>query len=164
VTNFKDVGDFHHNFELPHVTCSYDGYVEPQCTSRGPREWDADLIRFRISFLLEELDEFIEGADVRDHAKMFDALIDLVYVAMGTAHALGYPWEEGWRRVQAANMAKVRAAADGSDSLRGSSWDVVKPPGWRPPDVAGLLKEHGFSVIRGPFFGDPRKPGGMDDG
>jgi hypothetical protein len=34
-------------------------------------------------------------------------------------------------------MLKVRAAV-ASDSLRNSTHDVVKPPGWSPPDLEDL--------------------------
>lgn len=133
-SNFDDVGDFHRKFNIRSV--SHDG--------PGKIRWDADMLDFRVKFMEEELDEFNDAVADEDHAKMFDALIDLVYVAMGTAHLLGYPWQEGWDRVQEANMKKVRAAADGSDSVRKSSMDVVKPPGWSPPDIGGLLDDHGF--------------------
>lgn len=132
MTDFSDVGEFHQKFGLHHFV-------------QGPvPEIDPDLMEFRIKFMQEELDEFKEGVEEGDHAKMFDALIDLVYVALGTAHFQGYPWQHGWDRVQAANMAKVRAKADGSDSKRGSAFDVVKPPGWTPPDIEGLLEQFGF--------------------
>jgi predicted HAD superfamily Cof-like phosphohydrolase len=77
---------------------------------------------------------------------MADALIDLVYVAMGTAHLLGLPWEALWNEVQIANMRKVRAAADASDSKRGSAFDVVKPPGWQPPNIKRILENYGWTV------------------
>lgn len=153
-TNFGDVGDFHTKFGLP-------------VSSDRPLHPTRELIEFRIKFMLEELMEFIEAAGYAlfdegviqlenlqliltrpqvDHEKMFDALIDEVYVAMGTAHMLGYPWQRGWNLVQAANMAKVRAQADGSDSVRESSFDVVKPEGWTAPDIAGLLRECGWGI------------------
>lgn len=159
--NFGDVGRFHEKFGLPHTLRG----------DFGPREVGADLVSFRMNFLFEELGEFFEavGAKVEvseivvagarsvtahlprewdpetiDHAKAFDALIDLVYVALGTAHLFGYPWLQGWNAVQRANMSKVRAQADGSDSLRNSSFDVVKPPGWAPPDIEGLLNYYGW--------------------
>jgi predicted HAD superfamily Cof-like phosphohydrolase len=130
-SNFDDVGEFHKRFDLP-------------AWNYGPREWDQDLINFRIKFLSEELREFEDAAEVHDHAGMADALIDLVYVALGSAHMLGYPWQELWNEVQVANMRKVRAATDGSDSVRHSRWDVVKPPGWKAPDIRCVLKEYGF--------------------
>lgn len=147
--NFSDVGDFHHRFNLPHVTCAA-GPVVPGSLNRGvgPQPWDEELIEFRVRFMREELDEFVVGMAGRDHAQMADALVDLVYVAMGTAHLLGYPWQEIWEAVQRANLGKARAAADGSDSKRHSRWDVVKPAGWQPPDVAAILEAHGFTTAR----------------
>jgi predicted HAD superfamily Cof-like phosphohydrolase len=128
---YKDVGEFHQKFGLP-------------AFETRPRDWDDELVDYRYKFLKEELDEFAEGVLDKDHAKMLDALIDLVYVAAGTAHLLGYPWYTGWDRVQTANMAKIRAAKDGSDSKRGSSWDVVKPEGWTPPNIEEVLRIYGF--------------------
>lgn len=138
LSNFDDVGDFHHKFDLTSV--NHEG--------AGPREVTEELFEFRKKFLYEELDEFIEGWEEQDFVKMFDSLLDLVYVAMGTAHLFGFPWQEGWDAVQAANMSKVRAAKDGSDSKRGSSFDVVKPEGWQAPDelIAQFLRQKGFIV------------------
>jgi predicted HAD superfamily Cof-like phosphohydrolase len=127
--NFRDVGDFHEKFGL------HRSDKQP-----GIQQIDHELLEFRTKFMQEELDEFIEAVEAGDHAKAFDALLDLTYVVMGTAHLAGYPWQAGWQLVQQANMAKVRAKPDGSDSKRGSSWDVVKPEGWTPPDIEGLLE------------------------
>jgi predicted HAD superfamily Cof-like phosphohydrolase len=136
-TNFDDVGNFHEKFALDNTTHQDTGQRSPM---------DPELLDFRLKFLKEELEEFETGMEEEDHEQMFDALLDLVYVAMGTAHLLGYPWQEGWDLVQRANMAKERAAADGSNSKRGTQWDVVKPPGWTPPAIGGLLERHGFDV------------------
>ena len=132
-SDFDDVGDFHEKFGLDNVT--HHG--------AGQRDVDESLMNFRIKFMREELDEFEGAYEIGDEAGMFDALMDLVYVAMGTAHLKGYPWHSGWAEVQRANMAKVRAASDGRDSKRSSPWDVVKPPGWTPPDVQGVLLRTG---------------------
>src|SRR5436305_838269 len=109
MSDFQDVGQFHHRFGLTHTDCA-NGYdsSEPSCLpSASPQPWDPDLIEFRRKFLQEELDEFTEGVNEHGHAKMFDALIDLVYVALGTAQLLGYPWQDGWDVVQRANLRKV---------------------------------------------------------
>ena len=168
-TNFDDVGDFHQKFNLPLVhQAPYHPCLREKSPTMcpGPREVTTDLLAFRTKFMLEELREFITaaGLDVElnvmtgdmvvhvperplvYHPDMFDALLDLVYVAMGTAHLLGYPWQEGWDAVQKANMEKVRAAKDGSDSKRASAWDVVKPKGWRAPDIRGILRKYGFTL------------------
>lgn len=151
--HFHDVGMFHKKFGLPEVT---------SCVP-GPREVAPDMLEFRMKFLCEELQEFLEGVGLsfrmslydlvlgnaewvaeKDHAKMFDALIDLVYVAYGTAHLEGYPWEDGWNAVQHANMAKVRATKE-TASERGGTNDVIKPPGWTAPDIGALLQSYGWS-------------------
>lgn len=133
-SNFDDVGRFHRKFGLPSV--SHEGV--------GPRNPDPEVIKFRVDFMQEELNEYAEAIAEGDDAKAFDALLDLVYVAEGTAHFHGFPWQEGWDEVQKANMAKVRAQADGSDSARNSSWDVVKPLGWQPPDMDRILFDRGW--------------------
>jgi predicted HAD superfamily Cof-like phosphohydrolase len=136
MSDFDDVGDFHKKFGLDNVT--HEG--------AGPRVVPDDLMEFRRKFLHEELEEFEEGLAEGDEAKMADALIDLVYVAMGTAHLRGYPWQQLWDDVQRANMSKVRAARDGHDSKRNSQYDVVKPDGWEPPAIGRLLASIGFDL------------------
>lgn len=59
--------------------------------------------------------------------------VDYAYKAAAMMHV---PWDSCWRHVQEANMSKRRAQADGSDSKRKSSFDVVKPSGWRAPEAA----------------------------
>lgn len=145
---FRDIGRFHAKFGL-----------EP--TENLNHELPENLVQFRINFMLEELLEYCDAvgipyklADERsliefedtqivqpfNPEQAFDALIDLVYVALGTAYLHRFPFNEGWTRVQEANMAKVRA--DGSDdprSKRKHSADIVKPEGWKPPVLSDLL-------------------------
>lgn len=130
---YGDVGEFHLKFGL-------------RAFEYGPdEEITQEMLEFRYKFLLEELEEFGESIHEKNHAEMFDALLDLVYVAVGTAHLLGYPWHEGWHMVQRANMTKERAfSADDPRSKRKNVLDVVKPEGWTPPDIAGLLAGHGY--------------------
>lgn len=145
-----DIREFHEKFDL--------SYVGP------PRALPEAIREFRLKFLKEERSEY--AAAVKDLKQLqdlgpgatdgdqgqrltaqlleeqLDALVDLVYVAVGTAYLQGFDFDEAWRRVHAANMRKTRAAPDGADSLRGNAADVVKPPGWRPPDLSDLVSEH----------------------
>lgn len=136
-TNFEDLGLFHTKFHL--------GVVDDRHPP-GPREVPKELLEFRRGFLLEELEEFFMASHNDDIVEMADALVDLVYVVLGTAHMLGLPWQELWDEVQRSNMAKVRAKADGSDSKRGTAFDVIKPPGWTPPDLRSILIKYGFNT------------------
>lgn len=117
------IKDFHEKYQL-----AYDG---------PPRQLPAGLQGFRTKFMQEELDEYKEAVESGDLEKQFDALVDLVYVAVGTAYLQGFPFNAGFDMVQIANMSKVRALRE-EDSKRGSTYDVVKPEGWKAPEL-GLL-------------------------
>lgn len=101
-------------------------------------------LRERVEAMREELEEFAEAADDEDMDGMVDALIDLVYFAKGTAVMLGlrYVWNRSWREVQRANMTKVRGVTH-----RGHAVDLVKPPGWRPPNHGPALHEAGYRAM-----------------
>lgn len=123
---FSDIREFHEKF----------GLLSP----RVPEPLNAEALEFRIKFLQEELDEYKKASVEGDLEGQFDALIDLVYVALGTAYLHGFPWKAGWDEVQRANLSKERASS-ASQSKRGTSLDVIKPPGWKGPDIAGVLKK-----------------------
>lgn len=125
-SNFNDVVLFQLTYQLP--------------CSDVPRHPATALGRHRIKHMQEELDEFAEGLDEHNLAKMADALIDLVYVAMGTAAAMGLPWQALWDEVHRANMSKTRGVSD----VRKYHTDVIKPPGWVPPDIGGVLAAAGY--------------------
>ena len=131
-TNYFDVGSFHCKFNLPFVSVT---------RPPTPTLLDGDTYDFRVNFLFEELHEFTTSHRAGDLAKAADALIDLVYVAMGTAQMMQLPWQELWNEVQRANMAKQRAI-NPSESKRGSALDVIKPPGWTPPNIEGILAKY----------------------
>lgn len=148
-----DIEDFHQKFGL-----EYTG---------KPRMLEPDLFGFRDKFMHEELAEWEEEQEglveamtadegKPDHRRVahglhqqLDALVDLVYVTLGTAYLQfgADRFHEAWRRVQAANMAKVRCEREG-DSKRGSTFDVIKPQGWTPPDHHDLVKDHAHSSYR----------------
>ncbi len=119
-----NVHEFHEKFGLPLGT-------EDQLTG------DKHAQEFRVKFLQEELDELKEALDAGDRTKAFDALLDLAYVAYGTALFMGVDsaqWAAGMRAVHNCNMAKVRVAK-AEDSKRGSAFDVKKPEGWIGPEA-----------------------------
>jgi predicted HAD superfamily Cof-like phosphohydrolase len=118
-----DILEFHRKFGL-----------EP---AQPPSFLDPEMQKFRSGFIREEADEYEEAIAEGDLEKAFDALIDLVYVAVGTAYLHGFRFAEGWSRVHGKNMEKIRAER-ADDSKRGTAYDVVKPEGWTPPDHRDL--------------------------
>lgn len=142
---FADVDAFHEKFQLLR-------FQKPGHLTKGK-------LRERIEFMQEELDEFIEGAgfeydlanDIdwwpgkeQDLAKQADALVDLVYVALGTAVMLGLPWDWLWNDVQRANLSKVRGM-----TKRGHAVDVTKPEGWQGPQTQRILNLAGYDPNEG---------------
>lgn len=143
LTGFAAVSEFHKKFDL-----SYSGPV------RVPPE---EILSLRVARLHEELDEYklalgilhlVEKHDLGEDAKMkalemaFDALIDLAYIVFGTAELHGFHrFDEGFARVHAANMAKERAQRP-EDSKHGSTFDIIKPAGWKPASLMDLLYQN----------------------
>lgn len=142
-----DIEAFHQKFGL-----EYNG---------KPRILEPELFEFRKKFMLEELEEWAdeqmglvqaltEDDGKPDHRRVamglhqqLDALVDLTYVVLGAAYLQfgSEVFHEAWRRVQTANMAKVRAQT-ADESKRDSTFDVVKPQGWTPPDHHDLVRDH----------------------
>jgi predicted HAD superfamily Cof-like phosphohydrolase len=119
-----DILEFHRKFQLP--------------LPSKPKPLPKNLSDFRLKFLNEELNEYERALQLEDYEGQLDALVDLVYVAMGTAAMQGYNFAEAWRRVHAANMSKVRAKSK-DESKRNSEYDVVKPKNWKAPCLKNLV-------------------------
>tara|TARA_Y100001938_G_scaffold126408_1_gene178327 strand:- start:956 stop:1411 length:456 start_codon:yes stop_codon:yes gene_type:complete len=98
-----------------------------------------ELVNFRTSFLLEELAEYTQAITKKDAAGALDALVDIVYIALGTAWLFNLPFEKAWEQVQKANMSKIRSKS--KSKKRGTSFDVIKPKGWTPPDIEQIIEE-----------------------
>lgn len=118
---YQDILDFHRRFEVP--IRDKPGFLS-----------EADML-FRVRCLNEELDELCEAIRNKDLIETGDALVDLVYFALGTAAMMGLPFQKMWNEVHECNMKKVRATS-ADQSKRGSALDVVKPTGWEGPNHA----------------------------
>jgi phosphoribosyl-ATP pyrophosphohydrolase len=116
---YKDVLKF--NLEiigLPTPTGQYKKLTPERC------EWFTGVIR-------EETEEFVKAWYDESYDGQIDAIIDLMYFAMGRLIEIGVPaddFEFCWDQVQKANMNKQRG-----NKGRGSDDDAIKPEGWREP-------------------------------
>jgi predicted HAD superfamily Cof-like phosphohydrolase len=154
----KDVVAFHEQFGLAYQGKPRDLRTEVEANG-------STLYEFRLGFMREEINEYEDEQEALTIArlagdedevtlrlhKQLDALVDAVYVIVGTAYLqFGKDvWNKAWDRVQAANMAKVRTERP-EDSKRGSGFDVVKPAGWVEPDHRPDLKDHAHVIFRAP--------------
>lgn len=86
----------------------------------------------RRTLLTEEFNELMHALDQHDLVSIAGEAIDLLYVTYGLCVAYGIDADAVFAEVQRANMAKTTGArrADGKQ---------LKPEGWTPPDIAGVL-------------------------
>lgn len=146
-----------------------------------PRMLPEDLHDFRVKFHDEETHEYRDeypnlqdAVDRRDRRDILnalelqlDALCDSLWVIIGTADLQfgRHVFFEAWKRVVAANMAKVRVEVkdDGTrnseETGRAPKYDIGKPPGWTAPDHRDLVKDNAiFDEVFGEAPEEPAQP------
>lgn len=131
MSHYKDVKKFHEKFGL--------------LIGQRPQRLTKRKLNERVEFLQEELDELKLAVESDNFPEQADALVDIVYVALGTAVMMGLPWKELWDDVQRANMEKVRGI-----TKRGHAVDCAKPEGWIPPLTTFILEGCGFDSDQHP--------------
>jgi predicted HAD superfamily Cof-like phosphohydrolase len=119
----KMVQEFHEKYHAP---------VRTVPTMISPK----DRLR-RARLIFTEASEFIEAADREDLVQMVDALADLLVVVYGAAVELGVDLEPVFAEVHRSNMSK-----DGGMDAGGK---ILKGPGFRPPDIASVLRAQGWT-------------------
>lgn len=90
----------------------------------------------RLALIDEEVRELRDAASRRDLTAIADALCDLLYVTFGYAVAAGIDLEPAFDQVHAANMRKAGGGVRGDGK-------VLKPDGWREPDLSAVLRAQG---------------------
>ncbi|MBQ7248647.1 MAG: HAD family hydrolase [Deltaproteobacteria bacterium] len=92
-----------------------------------PQEMSHGRAIKRYDWMLEELNEFIAADEIVEQA---DAMIDLIYFALGTLVEMGIKPDNLFDIVQEANMAKLWP--DGTPHYN-SEGKTAKPDGWEDP-------------------------------
>ena len=93
-----------------------------------------ELLDHAAACLREEVEEFEEATYHGDYIGAIDALIDLMYFAIGALHKMGLTSDqmaECGRIVHEANMTKRRGVVE---RRANGSPDATKPKGWVPPE------------------------------
>lgn len=132
------------------------GQDESAFNLRDPRSWFDDVLKFvrgaqgaaaipeSIDFenknvelywklIEEELLEMQKGFAERDPVEFADGIADTIWVLMGLAIASGIDLRPVWAEVARSNLDKLGGPrrADGK---------LMKPAGWKPPDIVSALK------------------------
>jgi len=111
---FEQVKEFHRAFKSPE--------------SGIPVLMTEERSKQRAEFMLEEVREFTESETIYDQA---DAMIDLIYFALGTLVEMGVKPKKIFDIVHNANMSKLWD--DGKARYREGDGKVIKPPSWEDP-------------------------------
>jgi predicted HAD superfamily Cof-like phosphohydrolase len=111
--NYAQVRAFHEKFRLPRA--------------EAPLFLPGERAAKRYKWMLEELDEFLAARDLCDQA---DAMVDLIYFALGTLVEMGLPPGKLFEIVHQANMTKLWA--DGQPHYNPDG-KIIKPATWQDP-------------------------------
>jgi predicted HAD superfamily Cof-like phosphohydrolase len=128
ISNYKKVQQMYEKFDM-HIPGDTPHFI------------DRETRAFRVKAMKEEIEELSMAYLTNDLPGIADALVDLVIFAMGTAVLHDLPWEHIFTRVMTANMLKVPGPGI---KERGSGPDLLKPPGWKSPDIKSTLEWHGW--------------------
>lgn len=121
--------------EVPDVELDVDEFFEAMGI-HAPASYQppSEPIRaLRANMLVEEAHEFRAAAAAGNVPEMLDGAVDIIYVAIGFFLDCGLPFAPFWAEVHRSNMAKAGGP-------RREDGKVLKPPGWKPPDIAGVLR------------------------
>lgn len=94
-----------------------------------------DQYRLYHTLIKEEVQELEDSTTREDDV---DALVDILVVTIGALHSIGVDVEGAWREVHSSNMAKVDA--DTGRVLRREDGKILKPEGWKPPNLKQYLR------------------------
>ncbi|RCX12328.1 putative HAD superfamily Cof-like phosphohydrolase [Anaerobacterium chartisolvens] len=95
--------------------------------SEKPVLLNEDRVGKRYDWMLEEINEFKESDNIYDQA---DAMIDLIYFAVGTMVEMGVKPENVFDIVHSANMRKLWPDGKPHYNEQGKT---IKPAGWTDP-------------------------------
>lgn len=99
-----------------------------------PRRLSPERKKFGTNHMVEEINEFSLSEDIDTEV---DALIDLVYVALGRLIEMGVAPMPVFEEVHKMNMMKRRGTLSKRPGSLGH--DAIKPEGWTPPDLKPFL-------------------------
>ncbi len=124
-TNADKIKDFH-------VTMGAAAPDRPTMPSKELLDLRKTLIREEYNEVNEQIDRLMQD-ETSDMTALIHELTDLLYVTYGAIWACGVNPDPVFAEVHDANMRKL-------DGPRRADGKVLKPEGWQPADVAGVIE------------------------
>ena len=118
-----------------HEACDMPVHDEPQvgiCSIH-----DNERRKLRRSLIEEEYGEYVKAERSNSIVDIADSLADMIYVIAGAGLEYGIDLDAVMVEVHRSNMAKVNATT--GKVVRRKDGKILKPDGWTPPDISGVL-------------------------
>ena len=93
----------------------------------------------------EEIQELLRAWKQLDDVETFDGALDAIWTLVAFLIAVGFPVSLGWHEVADTNIAKIDPAT--GKVLKREDGKVLKPQGWKPPDLRRVLNDYGFRAV-----------------
>lgn len=116
------------NREWEAVKLFHEKFNHP--VGKFPHCMEEERAKKRYDWMLEEINEFMEAVKEGDIVEQADAMIDVIYFALGTLVEMGIEPDPLFEIVQQANMSKLWQ--DGKPHYADDG-KTIKPPEWKDP-------------------------------
>jgi NTP pyrophosphatase (non-canonical NTP hydrolase) len=90
-----------------------------------------------LGLIDEEYGELVEAIIAEDPIEQLDALVDILVVTIGAIRAGNMDGQGAWKEVMDTNFAKIDP--DTGKVRKREDGKVLKPDGWRPPDLKAFI-------------------------
>ena len=133
-TFFDDVNEFLDAADAPKASlldCNSPNIPRIEfCRGHVVEEWENET--------KEALARYLQNPSLENLVEVADGIGDSIYVLCQLARSLGIPLNSVWNCIQASNMGKVNQKT-GKIERHPETGKVLKPEGWKPPDLFALL-------------------------
>jgi predicted HAD superfamily Cof-like phosphohydrolase len=119
------------------MSMSLDVLLFLNACDQKPSEENAALYK---SLIEEEFKEYMDAYCNNDEVEMLDGCMDMIWVILGFCHMKGYDITGAWDEVVKTNMSKVDRVT--GKVKRREDGKILKPEGWKPPDMSKFVKKH----------------------
>ena len=88
---------------------------------------DEERVQLRAKWMIEEINEFSSSTSIEAQA---DAIVDIIYYALGVLVEMGVDGNEVFNIVHQANIRKL---LDNGQTITDKEGKILKPNGWKSP-------------------------------
>lgn len=103
------------------------------CKGHVVEEWEVET--------KEALARYCTNPSLENLVEVADGIGDTIYVLCQLARSLGIPLSAVWTAIHDSNMGKV-SRLTGRIERNPETGKVLKPEGWKPPDIWSVLKRY----------------------